>query len=103
MQKIADERRQDKLEEKLARERVRAQIEQDKIDKKAREALKRGEASISSSNIPTAQPTAVSVTQTCNRQYTETRLQIRQIDGKKLLQTFDVNEPLAAVRLYVQL
>jgi len=37
------------------------------------------------------------------KDYTETKLQLRLPNGKTLTQTFGVNEPLAAVRLYVEM
>jgi len=100
MKKIVDERRQEKLEEKLAKERVKAQIEQDKKERKEKEARERGEAIISSKSTF---PAAIQPNKALNREYIETKIQIRQLDGSKIEQTFKVTETLAAVRLYAQL
>lgn len=98
MKKIVEERRRDKLEDKLAKERVKAQIEQDRKDRKSRENDKR-ETTISTGTSSTQQV----ITNTVSKQYTDTKLQIRQLDGKPMLHSFKVKETLAAVRLYVQL
>lgn len=37
------------------------------------------------------------------KDYTETRIQIRQSNGQPIVQTFGVKEQLSAVRLYVQM
>ena len=42
-------------------------------------------------------------TATPAKDYSETKLQIRQLDGKPIVQTFKAKESLSAVRLYVQL
>jgi len=100
MKKIVDERRQEKLEEKLAKERVKAQIEQDKKERREKEARERGEA-----NIPAKStlPAPIQPIKSLNKEYIETKIQIRQLDGCKIEQTFKVTETLAAVRLYAQL
>jgi len=100
MKKIVEERRQEKLEEKLARDRVKAQIEHDKKERKEREARERGEATISSTTVYNASPIS---SNTISKEYHETKIQIRQLDGVRMEQTFKVKETLAAVRLYVQL
>ena len=102
MKKIAQERRREKQENQLAKERVKAQIEQDRKDRKEREARERGEteavASTSNPHSTTTMPVAATP-----KDYGETKLQIRQLDGKPLVQTFKAKESLSAVRLYVQL
>merc|ERR1712126_18202 len=94
MKKIAEERRREKVETQKAKERVKAQIAADRAAKKEQEARERGGA------VPaSAQPAPSSAP----KDYTETRLQIRQTDGKPLVQTFKAKESLSAVRLYAQL
>ena len=46
---------------------------------------------------------AAPVASSAPKDYTETRIQIRQTDGKPLVQTFKVKEPLSAVRLFAEL
>ena len=103
IKKIAEERAREKRENLLAKERVKAQIEQDKKDRREREARERGEAVVSST-IP-AKPVAsvAPVSNTPTKDYSETKIQIRQLDGKPIVQTFKSKESLSAVRLYVQL
>merc|ERR1719414_1262800 len=99
MKKIAAERRREKLETQKAKERVKAQIAADRQAKKEREAMERGEMAAGSTPAaaaPAGQPAP-------QRNYDETRLQIRQTDGKPLVHTFKSKESLSAVRLYVQL
>merc|ERR1712096_499334 len=93
IRKLADLRRREKEEEKKAKARVLAQIEADKAARKAeREASKVGAA-------PAAQPAQPAV----KKDYTEARLQIRQPNGQAIVHSFGVKEPLAAVRLYVEM
>lgn len=99
MKKIAEERRREKLETQKAKERVKAQIAADRAAKKEQEARERGLAP-----PPTAPPAAAApVASSAPKDYTETRIQIRQTDGKPLVQTFKVKEPLSAVRLFAEL
>ena len=100
IKKIADERAREKKENQLAKERVKAQIEQDKRDRREREAKARGEVTESKPSV--TQPTPVA-TPAATKDYNETRIQIRQLDGKPIVQSFKSKESLSAVRLYVQL
>ena len=72
IKKIAEERAREKRENLLAKERVKAQIEQDKKDRREREARERGEAVVSST-IP-AKPVAsvAPVSNTPAKDYNET-------------------------------
>ena len=101
IKKIAEERAREKKENQLAKERVRAQIEQDKRDRREREAKARGEATAPSVAQPT--PSSVPPSNAAPKDYSETKIQIRQLDGKPIVQTFKSKESLSAVRLYVQL
>ena len=101
--KIAEDRAREKRENLLAKERVKAQIEQDKKDRKEREARERGEVSSASSTVVNPPPIANTPTAGPVKDYSETKIQIRQLDGKPIVQTFKAKESLSAVRLYVQL
>ena len=52
-------------------------------------------------NVP--KPTVEDAPKQPQRNYDETKLQIRLQDGKKLEQTFKAKEPLSAVRVYLQM
>ncbi|XP_036335739.1 UBX domain-containing protein 1-B-like [Rhagoletis pomonella] len=103
MKKIVDQRKREKAEEKAARERVRAQIEADKAARKAREQnqIEQPSSVTTSPTLPVAASTN-SVRQ-ANKDYTQTRLQVRLRDGSTLTETFNVKEPLSAVRVFIQL
>jgi len=103
MKKIAEERRREKIETQKAKERVKAQIAADRAAKKEQEARERGEAVPASTQPVASPPPSQSAPSSAPKDYTETRLQIRQTDGKPLVQTFKAKESLSAVRLYAQL
>ncbi|KAL4237750.1 UBX domain-containing protein 1 [Mactra antiquata] len=101
MKKIAEQRKREKMEEKLARQKVKEQIEKDKRERAAKFAKQSQETSAPpSTQTSVPQPT---VTSTEKKDYTETRLQIRLTNGQALTQSFSAKEPLAAVRLYVEM
>ncbi|KAL8623006.1 hypothetical protein ACOMHN_027126 [Nucella lapillus] len=101
MRKIAEERRREKLEEKMARQRVKDEIEKDKAERAAKFAKAGSSQSggAATQGAPAASPAAPSA----KKDYSETRLQIRLTDGKALTQSFNVKEPLAAVRVYISM
>merc|ERR1711981_661783 len=103
IKQIAEDRVREKRENQLAKERVKAQIEQDKKDRKEREARERGETTSSSSSVANPAPSTTTPTNAPVKDYSETKIQIRQLDGKPIVQTFKAKESLSAVRLYVQL
>uniref|UniRef100_A0A6P7F693 UBX domain-containing protein 1-B n=1 Tax=Diabrotica virgifera virgifera TaxID=50390 RepID=A0A6P7F693_DIAVI len=96
MKKIIDQRKREKEEERLAKQRIREQIEQDKLARKAK-----------FSNQPEpVTPAAPVVTPTPAKpqaNYSEVKLQIRLPDGSSLTQTFGAKEPLSAVRVFVEM
>jgi len=102
IKKIAEERVREKRENQLAKERVKAQIEQDKRDRREREAKARGEVTTSCPSV-TQPPPSAATSNTAPKDYSETKIQIRQLNGKPIVQTFKSKESLSAVRLYVQL
>ena len=100
IKQIAEDRVREKKETQLAKERVKAQIEQDKRDRKEREAKARGEASAVPAKPTPAAPAPSNIPA---KDYSETKIQIRQLDGKPIVQTFKAKESLSAVRLYVEM
>ncbi|XP_060529970.1 UBX domain-containing protein 1 [Cylas formicarius] len=98
MKKIIEQRKRAKEEERLARQRVKEQIEQDKLARKAK---------FSGSPMPEpSQTQPISVRPVENKppsNCTEVRLQIRLTDGKTLTQNFGLKEPLSAVKLFIEI
>ncbi|XP_050525096.1 UBX domain-containing protein 1-A-like isoform X2 [Daktulosphaira vitifoliae] len=98
IKKIMDERKREKQEEKIARERVKAQIEADKLARKKMFGSTSGEE-----QKPVNIQSTVASSQQQSKIYTETKLQIRLTNGQTIVQTFNIKEMLAAVRVYVEL
>lgn len=88
-------------EEKRARDRVRAQIEADKAARREQMAALTGKATAPAPSAPI--PVTADSTSKAPKAYTSTRIQVRLANGTTLVETFDVKEPLSAVRLFVQL
>ncbi|GFO50511.1 ubx domain-containing protein 1 [Plakobranchus ocellatus] len=122
MRKIAEERRREKMEEKLARQRVKEQIEKDKRDRAAKRvkeqiekdkrdrAAKFSKEKEASNSTPATSASAASLAAAPavpsvqpSKEYTDCRLQIRLTNGQALTQTFGAKEPLSAVRCYVEM
>ncbi|XP_059613828.1 UBX domain-containing protein 1 [Phlebotomus argentipes] len=102
MAKIVEARKREKIEEKLAKERVRAQIAADKEARKARMAGDTGASS--APPIEQATPSSsTSVNSVPSKKYSSTKIQIRLPDGSSVVETFDAKEQLSAVRLFIQL
>lgn len=99
MRKITEERKREKNAEKMARQKIKEEIEKDKAER----AAKFGP------NTKVQGAAAVKVTATATpgtsakKDYDETRLQIRLTNGASLTQTFQCKEPLASVRVYIQI
>jgi len=103
IKKMAELKRREKREDKEAKERVLKQIEEDKIARRAKFNMKSPEgASASATPAPVVaqSPPAASAPK---KDYTTTRIQIRQPSGQQIIQTFGVKEQLSAVRLYIQM
>ncbi|TRZ09924.1 hypothetical protein HGM15179_017183 [Zosterops borbonicus] len=90
--RAAEERRRDRAEERAARQRVKEKIERDKAERAQRFAPVAPEPS----PVPPQEPPAP-------REYDQCRIQVRLPDGRSLTQSFQPREPLAAVRLFVEL
>uniref|UniRef100_A0A3P8VAI5 UBX domain protein 1 n=1 Tax=Cynoglossus semilaevis TaxID=244447 RepID=A0A3P8VAI5_CYNSE len=101
MKKLADQRRKEKMEDKLARQRVKDKIARDREER----AQKFGGGAPA---VPgPAQPTPTSPTSQgpppSKKEYEESKIQIRLLDGSTITTSFKAQEPLAAVRVYVQM
>jgi len=97
MKKLADQRRKEKMEDKLARQRVKEKIARDREER----AQKFGSGASSSQPSPTSPPGQGPPP--TKREYDESRIQIRLLDGSTITTSFKAQEPLAAVRVYVQM
>lgn len=74
MQKLLEQRKREKAEEKEARQRVRAQIEADKAARRAKAAAESGQ-SVNTTSAPLS-TTSSSTSAHHRKDYTETRLQV---------------------------
>ncbi|XP_075161462.1 UBX domain-containing protein 1 [Haematobia irritans] len=103
MKKIIEQRKREKADEKAARERVRAQIEADKARRKAASQTPSSpETPVASSSVSST-TTPVEAVKSPPKDYKETRIQIRLQDGSTLTETFNVQEQLSAVRVFIQM
>ncbi|TMS17494.1 UBX domain-containing protein 1 isoform X3 [Larimichthys crocea] len=105
MKKLADQRRREKMEDKLARQRVKEKIARDR-EERAQKFGGGGTPSAAASSQP-AQPSPSSPTShgppPTKKEYDESRIQVRLLDGSTITTAFKAQEPLAAVRVYVQM
>lgn len=77
MQKLLEQRKREKAEERQAKERVRAQIEADKAARRAKAAAESNQSVNTTLTPPTAISAISSSASTHHRKdYTETRLQV---------------------------
>ncbi|XP_051945049.1 UBX domain-containing protein 1-like isoform X1 [Xyrauchen texanus] len=105
MKKLADQRRREKMEDRLAKQRVKEKIARDREER----ARKFGGCSSSTdlSSPPSEAPTQSLPDNQgppqAKKDYDECRIQVRLLDGSTLSAVFKAQEPLAAVRVYVQM
>ena len=102
MKRIAEERRREKREAEAHKQRVKAQIAQDREDNKRRQLAEQAGVSVnnSQSTIPVnSQPTVIAE----KRSYEDCKIQVRLTDGKTMGHTFKAKEQLAAVRLWIEM
>lgn len=95
----ARERRKDKEEDRIARERVKAQIAADRAEKEARAALLRGE------EPPASQAPAANAAPSPSQPASSSnisRLKFRLPDGSSTISQFPAEAPLSEVRQYVE-
>ncbi|XP_047440878.1 UBX domain-containing protein 1 isoform X2 [Mugil cephalus] len=104
MKKLADQRRKEKMEDKLARQRVKEKIARDR-EERAQKFGGGAPSSTAASSQPTlpspSSPTGQGPPPT-KKEYDESRIQVRLLDGSTITAVFKAQEPLAAVRVYVQ-
>ncbi|KAL7863004.1 hypothetical protein SRHO_G00119880 [Serrasalmus rhombeus] len=105
MKKLADDRRREKMEDRMAKQRVKEKIARDR-EERARKFG--GGSSGSSLSSPTSDSTPQSPPEhqgppPAKKDYDECRIQVRLLDGSALTAVFKAQEPLAAVRVYVQM
>ncbi|XP_034453826.1 UBX domain-containing protein 1 [Hippoglossus hippoglossus] len=104
MKKLADQRMKEKMEDKMARQRVKDKIARDR-EERAQKFGVGGPQSAATSSQP-AQPSPSSPTSQgpplTKRDYDMSRIQVRLLDGSTITTVFKAQEPLAAVRVYVQ-
>ncbi|XP_018007412.1 UBX domain-containing protein 1 isoform X2 [Hyalella azteca] len=98
IRKLAEEKRREKLEDKLARQRVKEQIEADKEARRQKLAAATGAAPVVAAAAP---PPAAAPPAAPKKSYDETRIQFRLPSGPPVVQTFKAKEPLSAVKLWV--
>lgn len=105
MKKLADQRRREKMEDKLARQRVKDKIARDR-EERAQKFGGGGPPSTAASSQPNppspSSPTSQGPPPT-KKEYDESRIQVRLLDGSTITTVFKAQEPLAAVRVYVQM
>jgi UBX domain-containing protein 1/4 len=95
LKRIAEEKRRDKLADIAYKQKVKEQIAKD------REAKKR-EAS-GAPVVEQQQPIQPQPIVQEKKDYSQCKLQIRLTDGKSIIQTFEAKEPLAAVRVWIEI
>lgn len=105
MKKIAEQRQREKMEDKMARQRVKEKIARDR-EERAQKFGGIAPSSTAASSQP-GQPSPSSPTSQgpppTKKEYDESRIQVRLLDGSTITTVFKAQEPLAAVRVYVQM
>uniref|UniRef100_A0A0A9XYU0 UBX domain-containing protein 1 n=1 Tax=Lygus hesperus TaxID=30085 RepID=A0A0A9XYU0_LYGHE len=102
LKKAIELRKREKEADKLARQKIIAQIEADKQARRAKAAggTGQGEGAPPAPVAPVPAPAPISAPP---KDYSQTRLQIRLTDGSSITQSFGVKEQLSSVRLYVEM
>ncbi|KAJ3587604.1 hypothetical protein NHX12_011201 [Muraenolepis orangiensis] len=109
LKKMADLRRREKMEDKLAKQRVKDKIARDREERAQKFGGGSPQGAESTSSPPPPQPSPSSPVgglgppPTTKKEYEECRIQVRLLDGSALTAVFKAQEPLAAVRVYVQM
>ncbi|XP_023685207.1 UBX domain-containing protein 1 isoform X2 [Paramormyrops kingsleyae] len=105
MKKLTEQRRREKMEDRMAKQRVREKIARDREERAQK--FGGGSSVVSPTSPPSeAAPSASSGSQgppPAKKDYDESRIQVRLLDGSTLTAVFKAQEPLAAVRVYVQM
>ncbi|KAK2838567.1 hypothetical protein Q7C36_013381 [Tachysurus vachellii] len=104
MKQLAEQRRREKMEDRMAKQRVKEKIARDR-EERARKFG--GSSSSTASTSPPSEATPQSPENQgpppAKKDYDECRIQVRLLDGSALMAVFKAQEPLAAVRVYVQM
>ncbi|TPX35326.1 hypothetical protein SmJEL517_g02280 [Synchytrium microbalum] len=101
MKKAFEEKKREQAADKEAKARIKALLEQDKLDRqKQRDAAKLAAQGIKPAPEP-QQPLRPAVIATPTGEYDTTRLQLRPSDGPALVQTFQATQTLADVYEWV--
>ncbi|XP_014291107.1 UBX domain-containing protein 1 [Halyomorpha halys] len=99
LRKAIEQRKKEKEEDMKARQRIKDQIEADRQARREKMLQQQG--------VETPPPPPVVIPEVAKpaakKDYTETRIQIRLLNGESLTQTFGIKEQLSAVRLYIEL
>jgi len=101
-QKIANERKKEKMEERLARQRVRDQIARDRAEQS--EKFGKGGTDLQSGSGPAVVAPAQPVQPAAaveKKQHTTCKLQFRLTNGSTITGTFQATDTLGTVRGYV--
>lgn len=101
MKKIADQRRREKEEDRIAKQKIREEIEKDKRDRAARFAKQSTAGAAAPPAAAAAAPAPAAAAP--KKDYDSCRLQIRLTNGQALTHSFGSKEELAAVRLYIEM
>jgi len=101
--KLAAERRREKREDALARQRVKEQIARDRADKKARLEKEKEMRNNPAGGTPVPTVSTTSTAPTSTASHTHAKLQIRLPNGSRMVETFTATEQLSAVRLYIEM
>lgn len=100
LKRIAEEKRREKLADAAHKQKVKEQIAADReAFKRAQEKAKPGYVEPAAAPQPVKLPAVV----TEKKDYDECKIQIRLTDGKSIVQTFKAKEPLASVRLWIEM
>lgn len=104
MAKIVEQRRREKEEEKMARDRVRAQIEADKANRKAKMDATSPTAATAPA-VVSSPPSHKSPPGSAGpkKDYATTKIQIRLPDGTAVTEEFNAKENLAAVKVFIEI
>ncbi|XP_056113276.1 UBX domain-containing protein 1 isoform X2 [Rhinichthys klamathensis goyatoka] len=105
MKKLADMRRKEKMEDKLAKQRVKDKIARDREERARKFGGGSSSTGLSSppSEAPPQCPPENQGAPPAKKDYDDCRIQVRLLDGTTLSTVFKAQEPLAAVRVYVQM
>ncbi|XP_073676823.1 UBX domain-containing protein 1 [Garra rufa] len=105
MKKLADLRRREKMEDRLAKQRVKDKIARDREERAQKFGGGSSSTGLSSPpfEAPLQSPPENQGAPPAKKDYDDCRIQVRLLDGSTLSTVFKAQEPLAAVRVYVQM